>query len=95
MEAAGAAFLNNRLFVGNLALNTTEEAIEDMFSAAGDVQEVHIATDRGSRRPQGFGFVTMGSPKEAEIAIATLNGAMLDGRALKVNDAQEKIRRQS
>ena len=87
--------MSNRIFVGNLALSTTADAIEDMFASVGDVQDVHIATDKGSKLPRGFGFVTMASPEEAETAIATLNGAMLDGRALKVNEAQDGKARRS
>ncbi|HZF54943.1 MAG TPA: RNA-binding protein [Polyangiaceae bacterium] len=85
--------MGNRLYVGNLAFNTTKQSVEAMFASAGDVQEVQIMTDRETGQPRGFGFVTMGSSKGATNAIATLNGAVLDGRALKVNEAQEKPQR--
>jgi cold-inducible RNA-binding protein len=85
--------MSNRIYVGNLAFNTTKQAVEAMFSSIGAVQEVHIATDRDSGQPRGFGFVTMGTSEAAASAIATLNGAMLDGRALRVNEAQERPQR--
>jgi RNA recognition motif-containing protein len=85
--------MGNRIYVGNLAFNTTKQAVEAMFASAGDVHEVHIATDRDSGQPRGFGFVTMGTSEAAANAIATLNGAVLDGRALRVNEAQERPQR--
>ena len=85
--------MGNRIYVGNLAFSTTKQSVEAMFASAGDVQEVHIATDRDSGQPRGFGFVTMGSSQAAANAISTLNGAVLDGRALRVNEAQERPQR--
>ena len=85
--------MSNRIYVGNLAFNTTKQAVQDMFASVGDVHEVHIATDRDSGQPRGFGFVTMGTSEAAASAIATLNGAVLDGRALRVNEAQERPQR--
>jgi RNA recognition motif-containing protein len=85
--------MGNRLYVGNLSFNTSKQAVEAMFASAGDVQEVQIMTDRETGQPRGFGFVTMSSSTAAANAIATLNGAMLEGRALKVNEAQERPQR--
>lgn len=79
-----------RLYVGNLSFNTTRESLESAFAAAGEVREVAIPTDRETGQPRGFAFVTMGSAQASSNAISILNGSMLDGRALKVNEAQER-----
>ena len=77
--------MSSKLFVGNLSFNTTENDLQDAFAAHGTVVEANLMMDRMSGRPRGFGFVTMGSPEEAQKAIAAMNGAQLDGRALTVN----------
>jgi cold-inducible RNA-binding protein len=82
--------MNNKLFVGNLSFNTTENDLQDAFAAHGTVTEANLMTDRMSGRSRGFGFVTMSSPEEAERAIQALNGATLDGRALTVNIARPR-----
>jgi cold-inducible RNA-binding protein len=85
--------MSSKLFVGNLSFNTTENALQDAFAAHGTVVEANLMMDRVSGRPRGFGFVTMSSPEEAEKAIAALNGAQLDGRALTVNIARPREER--
>ena len=65
----------------------------EAFAASGDVTDVHIVTDRESGQSRGFGFVTMGNAHEAANAIAAMNGAILDGRALRVNEAEERPQR--
>jgi cold-inducible RNA-binding protein len=85
--------VNNRLYVGNLSYNTVQADLEAAFAAAGEVREVAIPTDRETGQARGFAFVTMGSASAANAAIAQLNGSMLDGRALKVNEAQERPQR--
>jgi cold-inducible RNA-binding protein len=82
--------MSNRLYVGNLSYNTSQADLEAFFAAAGEVREVAIPTDRETGQPRGFAFVTMGSASAATSAIAQLNGSMLDGRNLKVNEAQER-----
>ncbi|MFO0756574.1 MAG: RNA-binding protein [Byssovorax sp.] len=82
--------MGNRLYVGNLSFSTTKETIEAAFAAAGSVREVAMPTDRETGQPRGFAFVTMGNAHEATAAIAQLNGQMLDGRPLRVNEAQER-----
>src|SRR4051794_37636189 len=82
--------MGNRLYVGNLSFNTSKETIESTFAAAGEVREVAMPTDRETGQPRGFAFVTMGSAQAATTAISQLNGAMVDGRSLKVNEAQER-----
>jgi cold-inducible RNA-binding protein len=82
--------MSTRLYVGNLSYNTSQADLEAFFAAAGEVREVAIPTDRETGRARGFAFVTMGSESAANAAIAQLNGATLDGRNLKVNEAQER-----
>ena len=84
---------NNKLFVGNLSFNTTENDLQDAFAAFGTVTEANLMMDRMTNRPRGFGFVTMSTPEEAQKAIAALNGKELDGRALTVNVARPREER--
>ena len=85
--------MSNKLFVGNLSFDTTENDLQDAFAAHGTVTETNIMMDRMSNRPRGFGFVTMSTPEEAQKAIAALNGAQLGGRALTVNIARPREER--
>jgi len=85
--------MSNKLFVGNLSFNTTENDLNDAFAAHGTVTETNLMVDRMSGRPRGFGFVTMSSAEEAQKAIDGLNGAELDGRALTVNVAKPREER--
>ncbi|AKT40293.1 RNA recognition motif domain-containing protein [Chondromyces crocatus] len=80
----------NRLYVGNLSYSTRQETLEAAFAAVGEVREVAMPTDRETGQPRGFAFVTMGSAQAAATAIEQLNGMMLDGRSLRVNEAQER-----
>ena len=82
--------MGNRLYVGNLSFSTTQATIESAFAAAGDVREVAMPTDRETGQPRGFAFVTMANAQAAANAIVQLNGMMLDGRTIKVNEAQER-----
>ncbi len=82
--------MNNRLFVGNLAFHTTEDVLQREFSRCGNVSEVKLVLDRETGRSRGFAFVSMATDEEANTAIQELNGAELDGRALKVNVAEER-----
>jgi RNA recognition motif-containing protein len=87
--------MGNRLYVGNLAFQTTELELQDTFAAHGSVVDCKVVTDRETGRSRGFGFVTMGSDAEAQAAINELNGAVLDGRPLRVNEAEERSARPS
>ena len=87
--------MNNKLFVGNLSFNTTENALNDAFAAHGTVTETNLMVDRTTNRPRGFGFVTMSTEAEAQKAIAALNGTQLDGRAITVNVARPREDRPS
>jgi len=84
---------NNKLFVGNLSFNTTENDLQDTFAAHGTVTEANLMMDRVSGRPRGFGFITMSTPEEAQAAIAALNGKNIDGRELTVNIAKPREER--
>lgn len=85
--------MSNKLYVGNLSFNTTENDLQDAFAAHGTVHEVNLLMDRMTNRPRGFGFVTMGSAEEAQTAIAAMNGQDLDGRDLTVNVAKPREER--
>ncbi|MDF3065981.1 MAG: RNA-binding protein [Polyangiaceae bacterium] len=82
--------MGNRLYVGNLSFGSSQDSLRDAFAAHGDVVDVHLVADRVTGQSRGFGFVTMGSRGEAESAMAAMNGSDLDGRALKVNEAEER-----
>jgi RNA recognition motif-containing protein len=85
--------MSNKLFVGNLSFNTTENDLQDAFSAHGTVTETNLMMDRMTNRPRGFAFVTMSSADEAQKAISALNGKEMDGRALTVNVAKPREER--
>jgi cold-inducible RNA-binding protein len=85
--------MNNKLFVGNLSFNTTENDLQDAFAAHGTVLEANLMVDRMSGRPRGFGFVTMATEEEAQKAIEGLNGRDVDGRAITVNVARPREER--
>jgi RNA recognition motif-containing protein len=80
-----------KLYVGNLPFTATDEAVRALFAQHGTVEKVSLITDRETGRPRGFGFVEM-SNADASRAMQTLNGADFDGRALRVNEAQERDR---
>jgi len=85
--------MSNKLFVGNLSFNTTENDLHDAFAAHGTVVEANLMMDRATGRPRGFAFVTMSTPEEAQKAIEALNGKTIDGRALTVNVARPREER--
>lgn len=79
-----------KLYVGNLAFNTTEQDLQDQFSQYGQVSSASLITDRETGRSRGFAFVELDSKEAAQTAIAGLNGKELDGRALTVNEAKPR-----
>ena len=85
--------MSNKLFVGNLSFDTTENDLQDAFAAHGTVVEANLMMDRATGRPRGFGFVTMSTPEEAQKAIEALNGKSVGGRALTVNVAKPREER--
>src|SRR5215469_13314446 len=82
--------MSNKLFVGNLSFDTTENDLQDAFAAYGSVTEANLMMDRMTNRPRGFAFVTMATPEEAQKAIAGLNGKDFGGRAITVNVARPR-----
>ena len=85
--------MSNRVYVGNLPCDTTEDTIRHRFKAVGEVVDVRIVKDRETGRPRGYALVTMASADDAAKAIATLNGKIFDGRTLRVNEAEHSISR--
>jgi RNA recognition motif-containing protein len=79
-----------RIYVGNLSYNMDANSIASLFAQHGEVADVHIVLDQVSRRPRGFAFVTMGSPAQAQAAITELDGQNVDGRTLRVNQAEAR-----
>ena len=80
-----------KIYVGNLPFTASEAEVRTLFSQHGTVESVSLPTDRETGRPRGFGFVEM-SQADAARAIQSLNGHSMDGRSLKVNEAQDKPR---
>jgi RNA recognition motif-containing protein len=78
------------IFVGNLDFAATESSVRSLFEPHGNVDRVNIVTDRDTGRSRGFAFVEMSDSAQADQAIAALNGVILDGRALNVNEARPK-----
>ena len=85
--------MNNRLYVGNLAFSTTEEAIRSTFAEFGEVTEAKLMIERETGRSRGFAFVEMATAEGAKAAIEQMNGALLDGRPLRVNEAEQRPER--
>jgi cold-inducible RNA-binding protein len=81
------------IFVGNLDFEATEETIRSLFEPYGALERVTLMRDRDTGRSRGFAFVEMTHTEEADRAIAGLNGTMLGGRALNVNEARPKVDR--
>jgi RNA recognition motif-containing protein len=82
--------MGKRLYVGNLSYDTNELTLKDAFGQAGTVTEAKVVMDRETGRPRGFAFVEMASDAEAQAAIQQLDGRELDGRPIKVSEAQER-----
>lgn len=82
----------NKLYVGGLSWDTDDNGLRTAFEAFGAVHDAKVITDRESGRSRGFGFVEMASPDGASSAIAGMDGTTLDGRRLKVSEAQEPQR---
>lgn len=80
--------MNNKLFVGGISWETTEDSLRELFSKAGKVVSARIITDRQTGKSKGFGFVEMETAEEAKKATAEFNGKELDGRKLTVNEAR-------
>ncbi|HEY8503414.1 MAG TPA: RNA-binding protein [Gemmataceae bacterium] len=79
-----------KLYVGNLGYDVTDAALKEMFEPYGTVQSAQVIVDRDTGQSKGFGFVEMGSPKEAGAAIEGLNGRQVAGRTITVNEARPR-----
>jgi RNA recognition motif-containing protein len=82
-------YIMAKIYVGNLPFTATEDSVRALFSTHGAVTSVALPTDRETGRPRGFGFVEM-SGTDAAKAIGALNGHSMEGRALRVNEAQDR-----
>jgi len=85
--------MSTRLYVGNLSFNATADSVRSAFEQFGTVSDVHLVSDRETGRSRGFAFVTMGSNEEAAKAMQSMDGQSLDGRPLRVNEAEERQQR--
>jgi cold-inducible RNA-binding protein len=85
--------MSTKLYVGNLAFQTTSQELQEMFATAGTVESASVVEDRDTGRSRGFGFVEMSTKEEATSAIDQFNGKELGGRALKVNEAKPRENR--
>ncbi len=79
-----------KLFVGGLSWGTTDEGLQGAFSRFGEIVEAKVITDRETGRSRGFGFVTFANDEGAASAITEMDGSELDGRTIKVNEAEDK-----
>ena len=86
----GAIRMAKRLYVGGLPYSANERELEDLFASIGTVSSVSVVTDKYTSQSKGFGFVEMSTDAEADAAINTLNGTMLGGRMLTVNEAKPR-----
>ncbi|HEY5884052.1 MAG TPA: RNA-binding protein [Pyrinomonadaceae bacterium] len=85
--------MSMKLYVGNLAFETTSNDLQTMFAQAGTVESVSLIEDRETGRSRGFGFVEMSTTEEGNAAMAQFNGKDVDGRTLKVNEAKPRENR--
>jgi RNA recognition motif-containing protein len=82
--------MGTKVFVGGLAWATTNEGLRTAFEACGSIVEAKVVTDRDTGRSRGFGFVTFADEEGCRKAIETMNGQVIDGRSVRVNEAENK-----
>ncbi len=82
--------MSMKLYVGNLAFQTTSEDLQELFGQAGTVESASVVEDRETGRSRGFGFVEMATKEEGEAAISMFNGKEVNGRSLTVNEARPR-----
>ena len=82
--------MSMKLYVGNLAFQTSDDDLRELFAKAGTVESATVVVDRETGRSRGFGFVEMSSSEEGNAAIAQFNGSEMNCRALKVNEARPR-----
>src|SRR5918999_5201723 len=85
--------MSTKLYVGNLAFQTTSQELQELFATAGTVESASVVEDRDTGRSRGFAFVEMSTKEEAASAIDQFNGKEVGGRALKVNEAKPRENR--
>ena len=85
--------MSTKLYVGNLAFQTTSQELQELFAQAGTVESAGVVEDRDTGRSRGFAFVEMSTKEEAASAIEQFNGKEVGGRALKVNEAKPRENR--
>jgi cold-inducible RNA-binding protein len=86
-------YMSTKLYVGNLAFQTTSQELQELFATAGTVESASVVEDRDTGRSRGFAFVEMSTKEEAAAAIDQFNGKEVGGRALKVNEAKPRENR--
>ena len=79
-----------KIFVGNLPWGTDDQQLRQDFQSFGTITEARVITDRETGRSRGFGFITYGTPDEAQAAVSSMNGVDVGGRPLTVNLATER-----
>jgi RNA recognition motif-containing protein len=79
-----------KIYVGNLPFTSTEDELRTLFARHGAVESVAVVMDRETGRARGFAFVEMADAAAAADAIKALDGSQLGGRALRVNEAQDR-----
>ena len=82
--------MSTKLYVGNLAFQTTSQELQELFASAGTVESAAVVEDRDTGRSRGFGFVEMSTKEEGAAAISQFNGKEVNGRALNVNEAKPR-----
>jgi len=82
--------MGRKLYVGNLSFDTTDQILQDTFSAYGEVTSAIVIMDRESGSSKGFGFVEFAQDADAKKAMEEMNGKEVDGRSLKVDEARER-----
>lgn len=85
--------MGKRLFVGGLPYAVSDQQLEELFSAHGNVESANVVTDRMTGRSKGFGFVELETEDEAQQAIESLNGTEFGGRELTVSEARPRVER--
>jgi cold-inducible RNA-binding protein len=85
--------MTQKVYVGNLSYNTTEDTLRTLFAEYGEIESVNLITDRQTGRPKGFAFVEMATDQAAQEAIHALNGKSLDDREIKVDKAKPQAPR--
>jgi RNA recognition motif-containing protein len=85
--------MTQKVYVGNLSYNTTEDTLRTLFAEYGEIESVNLITDRGTGRPKGFAFVEMATDQAAQAAISALHGTSVDEREIRVDKAKPQADR--